>query len=153
MPSFLSRVRIEAPIEIVFDFATDLSQVQRWMPKVTAVERLDDGPLRPGSRFRETRKMGKRSASATIEVQAHERPSRHMARSRALGVECVYDFRFLPDGDTTTVELEGSARGRWLSKLLAPMFLKIIQKEDGDILERLKAAIEGNQADAAPARS
>lgn len=143
MPNFTSRVRIDAPLEAVFDYATDFETTSTWMPQITRIERLDEGPLRAGSRFRETRRIGKREATAVIEVTAHERPSLHRASSAALGVQCEYEFRFLPDGESTTVELTASAHGRWLGVLLAPMFLKMIQKEDGEMLERLKAAIEG----------
>ena len=143
MPNFTSRVRIDAPLETVFDFATDLEKARSWMPQITRIERLDQGPLRAGSRFRETRRIGKREATAVIQVSAHERPSVHRASSSALGVQCEYEFRFLPDGESTTVELIASAQGRWFGKLLAPMFLKMIQKEDGEMLERLKVAVEG----------
>ena len=148
MPSFTSRVRIDTPLEAVFDFATDLDMASSWMPQITRIERLDEGPLRPGSRFKETRRIGKREATALIEVSAHERPTLHRASSSALGVHCEYEFRFLPDGESTTVELTASANGRWLGLLIAPMVLKMIQKEDGEVLERLKAAVENQSVPA-----
>ena len=143
MPEFRREVTIERPRERVFALASDPTRAPEWMKDIVKIEMLTPGPLRNGSRFRETRRMGKREASADIEVSAHEAPSRHAARSKALGVECVYDFQFKDVGDgRTKVELRASAKGRGLSKLFAGMLLRCIEKGDGEILAHLKEVAE-----------
>jgi hypothetical protein len=41
---------IAQPPDVVFDFFVDFSQASRWRQYVRTMERLDDGPLRVGSR-------------------------------------------------------------------------------------------------------
>lgn len=143
MPSFHRDVVVERAPTTVFDYATDLDRASRWMPSIVRIERLDEGPLRPGSRFRETRAHKGKERTAVIEVTEHERPKVHAAQAKAIGVTALYRFRFTPEGARRTrVDLDATCEGRFLGKLFAGMLAKFMEKEDGDLLQRLKTAIE-----------
>ncbi|ADJ45120.1 hypothetical protein AMES_3295 [Amycolatopsis mediterranei S699] len=45
---------IKAPAAAVWELHTDVARWPAWQPAVTSAQRLDAGPLRPGSRFRWT---------------------------------------------------------------------------------------------------
>lgn len=48
---------IEAPKEVVYAGLLDLESAEGWMQGLVGIERLDEGPMREGSAWLETRKM------------------------------------------------------------------------------------------------
>ncbi len=146
MPAFERSAVINRPLEEVFAFVTNLEHAPRWLPDVTRIELLTPGPLRVGSRFKETRLMKGKEHSAVIEVSVHEPPHRHAASATMMGVTATYHYHFSPDGSGTRVHLVAEVAGRGLGKLLVPMVTGAMKKQDGDQLDRLKAAIEAQAA-------
>ncbi len=142
MPGFKLETHINRPPEEVFAFAANLENLPRWLPQIRQVEKLTDGPIRPGTVFRETRQFGRRTAQADIEIVVHEPPLRHSARGRFPGGEAVYHYTFTPDEGGTRVEMVADVRGGWGSVLLIPLLVRTMQQQDGDQLERLKMAME-----------
>jgi carbon monoxide dehydrogenase subunit G len=142
MAGFTRSIVIARPVERVFDFATDLANVSVLLPGVTKVEMLTDGGMRPGARFRETRGVRGKERSAVIEVAEHQRPDVHTARSAMLGMSASYRFRFSPDEGGTRVDMEAEVRGNLLWKLFLGALSRMMEKEDGEYLARLKEAME-----------
>lgn len=70
MAGFKHSVIINKSIEEVFDFATSLDNASKFLPGVTTVELLTEDGLKPGAKFKETRK----GRSVVIEVVEHKRP-------------------------------------------------------------------------------
>lgn len=142
MPGFRTSEFIQRPREQVFDFATDPRNAPKWLTGVQKIELLTDGPIRAGTRFRETRVINKREAAAEIEVVEHERPRVHAAGAKFPGGSAVYRYEFHAEGSGTRVELVAEVRGKGLGWLMAPLMATVMKKMDGDQLQRLKAAIE-----------
>ena len=147
MAGFKRSILIARPVEEVFDFATDLGNAKVLLPNITKVELLTEGGLKPGAKFRETRVMNGKERSAVIEVVEHQRPTVHAAKAGMLGMEAMYRFRFFPDGTGTRVEMEAEVTGNFLWWLFLGLMSRAMEKEDGQYLDRLKAALE------TPARS
>jgi uncharacterized protein YndB with AHSA1/START domain len=51
---YSSETTITAPLSTIWQLQTDVEDWTRWQSAVSTVDRLDDGPLRAGSRFRWT---------------------------------------------------------------------------------------------------
>ncbi len=49
---FMATIDIAAPAQLVYEVYTDVERWPEWAARVTSVERLDQGPLRVGSRAR-----------------------------------------------------------------------------------------------------
>ena len=58
MAGFLSSQRIERPPEDVFAFMTNLENATEYSPGITSIEKITEGPMGEGTRFREIRKKG-----------------------------------------------------------------------------------------------
>ncbi|MFN0245207.1 MAG: SRPBCC family protein [Planctomycetota bacterium] len=152
MPSFRVTETIERPADVVFHFLEDTRNVPLWLNGVVRIEPLDDGPMRAGWRFKETRRMGKREVSAVIEVRVHEGPGpgkcppyRHTAGASMMGVDAIFAFTFdALDARRTKAEAVGEVRPtNVFGRLFAGMVVRMMQKQDGDMLARMKRAVEG----------
>jgi carbon monoxide dehydrogenase subunit G len=140
---------IAAPPEAVFADVVDPEAMTRWMPAVVSVEPLTEGPLRVGSRFRETRTMFGKAASEVFEVTHLEAPSRldlYVDGRLGSSKKGEYWFRhdFERDGQGTRLRLHGKIETsgfmmRMLGSLMRGMFKKAIAKD----LRALKAHVEG----------
>jgi carbon monoxide dehydrogenase subunit G len=142
---FQRSIIIERPIEQVFDFATDINNASLFLPNVTKIEMLTEGGARPGARFRETRLMKGREHSAIIEVIEHERPRVHAASSAKMGMKATYTFRFTPEGAGTRVDMDASVTGNILWWLFLGAMARVMEKEDGEYLTRLRDALLGQR--------
>ncbi len=54
-------IHLNRPVEQVFAFLADTGKVSTWQSSLIKTEPLTEGPLRSGSRFREVRRLGKKS--------------------------------------------------------------------------------------------
>lgn len=148
--SFESETDIErAPAE-VFALATDIRRAHEWMHAVVSLEPVDEGPVRKGWRFKETRTFKGKPMTAVIEVTEHRGPEEgappyvHAARSAMMGVEGVYTMTFSePAPGRTHVALRAEVRAtNFLAKPLVGIAAKAMKEQDGGMLEQLKAFCE-----------
>lgn len=121
-------VPIAAPPGQVFDRYVDVARWPEWLETMTSVERLDDGPLRVGSR---TRIKQPKLPVAVWEVSALE-PGRSwtwVARGPGLVSTASHVVAPAGDGSTVTASLDqggplGAVVGR-LTKGLTERYLRI----------------------------
>jgi carbon monoxide dehydrogenase subunit G len=141
MAGFQRSVFINRPVEEVFDFATNTANASVLLPGVIKLEMLPPGEMKPGSKFRETRRIGGKERTADIEIVEHQRPEVHAASSAMLGMRATYRFRFSPEEAGTRVNMEAVVQGNLLWKLFLGMISRAMEKEDGEYLTRLKEAM------------
>lgn len=147
--------RIEAPPQRVWDVLVDVDAWQEWLPNLVRIERLTEGPLEPGSRWREVRKMFGREASEVFEVTAVE-PGRRLDTfvDGAQGSSGRGEYRFVhrlePDGPAATrLVLSGSVGGtNRLLELLGRLFAGAMKKAIARDLDALASRAEGPTASA-----
>lgn len=151
MAVFTRSVTIDRPADKVFTFIEDPANVPKWLEGVVSIEPLTEGPMRAGWRFKETRMIGKRESSAVIEVREHEGPRqgkqppyRHRAGATIMGVDAVYDFTFHSlDGVRTRVDVVAEVKAtNMLGKLFVGIAAKGMEKQDSEMLDRLKRSLE-----------
>ncbi|HYE02250.1 MAG TPA: SRPBCC family protein [Phycisphaerales bacterium] len=143
MAGFARSQRIGGRPEDVFTFLTSPENIPSYMPDVVRVEGTSPGPPRVGASYRETRRLGKRTASATITVSACD-PPRHYAVTADDGCfRATYDFRLRPEEGRTVVDLAAEVGAAWVFlRPLVPMMLRMMRRADADLLDRLKRAFE-----------
>lgn len=134
---------ISRPAKEVFDFITSSDNASKVVRSVTSMVKLTEGPVRVGTRYRETRMMNDKEQHAELEVIAYEPNQKYAMKNVTEGIETVYRYTFHPEADGTRLDLLCEVRAGGLKKLMLPMVVSILKKEDGDHLQRLKKALEG----------
>jgi hypothetical protein len=69
-------ILIERPVEEVFDFVADQRNEPAYNPRMLQSEKITEGPIGVGTRFRATARSGGRAAEMLIEVTEFDRPRR-----------------------------------------------------------------------------
>ena len=137
---------ISRPPEHVFDFFADFSKAPCWRQYVKTMERLDDGPLRAGSRVHVTMELVGEPYVFDMEVLECERPSRWRHRSNETDFFGFVEYRFDPEQSgtrvTMTIEAKPANLYGWLG---LPLMLlgRRRGKPYADQLAQLKRAVEG----------
>ena len=126
----------------VFDFITSSDNAPKVVQSVKSMVKLTEGPVRVGTRYRETRLMNGREQHAELEVVAYEPNQKYAMKNVTEGIETVYQYTFHPEANGTRVDLVCEVRAGGLKKFMLPMVASILKKEDGDHLQRLKKALE-----------
>jgi carbon monoxide dehydrogenase subunit G len=143
MNGFEMTEHISRSPEDVFAVLSDPTRATAFLDNIRESRQLTDGPIAVGTKFRETRVVNGREATADLVVSDYE-PNTHVGIStEAEGISVAYHYRLVPeDGGTRltwTCELEASR----LRKMMLPMVAAIMKKEDGNHLKLLKSYLEG----------
>jgi hypothetical protein len=145
MPDIQDSVVIHKPVEEVFSYASNLDNSKEIMENVVEIERLTEGPLQVGSKFKETREIRGRKASSIIEFTEFLPNERYAVKSETNGLKVVYhyDFKRTVEGGTKVVFQGDIHTSGFMMKLTKPIIRKILKKEDGGHLNQLKRLLEG----------
>lgn len=142
-------VTINANPETVFAVVSDVKNGSKYIEGCEEIEMLTNGPMRVGSKWRETRRMNNRASVEHWEMKAFESPNFFSAYCDSQGYDVNWTMRVTSEGTGTRLTLEMSTKPRtFFGKLLTPIELlmsgtcrKIVQKD----LEDTKRFIEGHR--------
>lgn len=142
-PAFTDKITINRPISEVFEFITDFSNGPKMNEDIINVEKLTEGPVRIGSKFKETRVIRGRNAEAAIEVVKYNPSEEFSAQSVSNGLIVTYHYQMseVTDGTTVSFQCEVKTSGIIMA-LTKPFLIKILKQEDGDHLKDIKRVIE-----------
>jgi len=120
MPLLHERVETRLPIDAAFTFLADFGNAPTWDPGTVSSTRLDDGPLRVGSRFALGVRMGNAIRPMTYEIVTLEPARQVVLRGTGSGVSATDTMRFerMPDG--TRIEYTADIRLLGWRRLLEP---------------------------------
>ena len=116
------------PVGTAFDFVADFANAQRWDPGVARSRRLDDGPIRIGSRFALEVRMGGRIAPMTYQVAALEPPRRVLLVGTGSGVDAVDEIVFEPAGSGTHIRYTADIRLGGVLRLAQPFLARVFAR-------------------------
>ncbi len=113
---------IDAPPDVVFAAFADIPNAPSRIKGITRVEMLTPGPVGQGTKFKETRTMFKRESTETLEFTAFEPPHRYEIGAYSCGVDICFEFRFVPEGTGTRVEVTMAGVAKtFFAKLMSPL--------------------------------
>jgi uncharacterized protein YndB with AHSA1/START domain len=138
---------IAAPVERVFQLFTDFERGSAHVSDIKRIEMLTEGPVRRGTRWRETRETMGVSDSAEMEITSFERNRTYTITHHKAGVQIATTFWFEPAVGGTNVSIEFELESGGLPPgLLAPLGWalerKVTQVLSHDLAD-LKHAVEG----------
>lgn len=128
----------------------DLNSTKNWMQGLVKIERLDEGPLKVGSEWRETRKMFGKEATELFEVVELKEPEKIVLRcdgtkgTTGKG-EFVFTYILTSKNNHTEIKLDGEINGltgiaKFFGKMIAGTFKKACAKD----LDSLKSYLENS---------
>lgn len=137
---------IAASSAVVFQAVSDVSNFAKAVPAIRRIEFLSEVRNGVGTRFRETRVMGKRNAVAEMEVVDYAEGERICLRSDEGGAVWDSTFTVAPVGnDRTRLDLVMTARPyRLLAKLFVPVARGMVAKAVASDMDALKAYCESS---------
>ncbi len=126
----LSRT-IDAPVHMVFSTVADISNFSKAVPHIVNVEFLSEVRAGIGARFRETRVIGGRKATADLRITefvANERVGFVSDQGGAVW-ETVFTVSPVADGQATRLDMVMVATPhRLLARLMVPLMKKVVAK-------------------------
>lgn len=139
---------MDVPKEKVYAGLLDLDAAKNWMQGLVRIERLDEGPMRVGSEWKETRKMFGHEATEHFEVVELREAEKIVLRcdgtkgTTGKG-EFVYTYLITDSGDHVKVTLFGEIKGltgltKFFGRMMAGTFKKACAKD----LDALKSYLE-----------
>ncbi|MEL6906432.1 MAG: SRPBCC family protein [Planctomycetota bacterium] len=131
---------IDAPPEVVFAAVADIEHLPDVSEDVVGIEFLTEQRFGVGTRFRETRRMGKRTMDTDLEVTEYDPPHRVRMVTDSHGTVWDTVFRITETAGGAHLEIDMDARPhallpRIMNPLMKPMFRRGMQKHIDTLAE------------------
>jgi uncharacterized protein YndB with AHSA1/START domain len=141
---FATEVDIDRPPEDVFALLTDIDRLPEWQS--SAASASAEGPLGPGTRIRETRRLMGREFHVVHEVTAYDPPHRFDFESVEGPMPLTIRHTLEPSGGGTHVEVVVEAQPKGMLRFAAAGIAKTGEAELRRDFERLKELLEARGA-------
>jgi carbon monoxide dehydrogenase subunit G len=137
---------IAAPPEQVFQALTDFERAAETIQGITQIEMLSDGPVGPGTRFRQTRMMFGKEATEEMHVSAWEESKSYTLAAESCGARYASHFLVepVPGGSQVTMTMEVTPL-TFFAKLMSPlgkwmhgMVKKCVEQDMDDVRRNLE---------------
>lgn len=143
------QIETSLPLEETFAFVGDFANAMHWDPGVSTSERIGEGPVAVGARYRLGIRRGGKVSPMEYQVTVYEPGHRVVLTGSGSGVAAVDDIRFASTEKGTRIDYTADIRLTGLLRLAAPFaggtLRKIVQDgRDGmqRTLDRMAAARE-----------
>lgn len=130
------------PLDDAFAFVADFANAQHWDPGVASSERLDDGPLGVGSRYRLGIRMRGRVVPMEYRITTFEPSRRVVLQGEGSNVSAVDDIRFEATPAGTRIEYTADIRlGGWM-RLIEPLAGGAFRRIATDAVNGMQVALD-----------
>jgi uncharacterized membrane protein len=136
-------ILIKRPVEQVFDYVADQRNEPIYNPRMLRSEKITDGPIGIGTRFRATTQSGWREIEMLIEVTEYQRPRRFGSRTTMSSADVDGGLTFEPVNGATRMSWSWDVRPRGSLRILAPLVARLGRRQEQTIWTALKDQLEG----------
>ncbi|MGY1704784.1 SRPBCC family protein [Geodermatophilus sp. SYSU D00697] len=147
-PRVVGEIVIDRPVDVVFDLVADQRNEPRYNPAVRDVEKLTDGPLGVGTRFRAVHETGRGPVETEAEVTAFDRPHRIASTTRTPVGEISGAVTFEGAGSATRMRWDWDVHLRGPARVLSPVVGLAGRREERACWEGLERLLETSGAPA-----
>jgi carbon monoxide dehydrogenase subunit G len=117
----------------VFDYLADVCNEAKWNPWAISVEKVSEGPIGKGARFRG---RYKRIGTAEQWLSDYIPAKRLVYKSHSMDGSMTFDME--PEADGTKIRLVAEAHPQGLMKLMAPLMTPMMRGHIHDLSDGLK---------------
>jgi hypothetical protein len=86
--------------------------------------------------------MNGKEQQAEWEIVEFEPTRKYAVQNVTEGIKTVYRYNIQPERDGTRIDLVCEVNAKGIKKLMLPLVVSILKKEDGDHLQRVKKILE-----------
>lgn len=144
MKSIEHQIRINWPVEALFNYVSDLSNNPCWQRQVVHAEWVSTERNTSGARFVETRKILGREQAATCELNEFEQFRKRSLSVMAGPLKTNLVMEFEPQGEQTVMKLTISCQPRGMYRHAEELLLRQALREGYENLHRLKFLLENS---------
>jgi hypothetical protein len=138
MPVIENSVLISRPVKVAFDYLSDHGHELEWNPKCQRMERLTDGPVGVGTRWRA---KWRSSPEVELEILQYDPPQSWTVHNGG-PIEVTLTGRLETTAEGTLFRATfGPVPHGWF-RLVFPLFLILIRREERANMQLLRAAVE-----------
>ena len=138
MPVIRNSVVLRCSQEVAFDFLSDHRAELEWNPKCQSMEKLTEGPVGVGTRYRA---KWKGSPFVELETMAFDRPrSWTMHNGGPIEVTFTCCLESVPEGTRLDASFEPTPHG-WF-QLIFPLFLVMLRRDEKANMRHLRDAVD-----------
>ncbi len=138
MTTITNTALIQRKPEEVFDYCVDMRNELEWNPSAQSMEKMTDGPLGVGTRFRA---KWKQSQLIDVECTAFDRP-KGWTYVNGGPVVITVTIRLTPTDYGTELHTSFDAVPRGWFRLAFPIFVQVMKREERANMTRIKDALE-----------
>jgi uncharacterized protein YndB with AHSA1/START domain len=138
---FQTSVRIDSPVEEVFEYVANPRNFPNWNSAVQAVS-VRSGEVEPGSTYLMERDLPGGRAQNELEIVDREPPTAFTIRTTSGPTPFVYRYRFKPDRGATLVHLAASVELSGIAGALGPLASRVVKRGVDANFATLKQILE-----------
>ncbi|MEU0884461.1 SRPBCC family protein [Lentzea sp. NPDC005914] len=131
-------VLIRRSPEEVFNYLSDLRAELEWNPKCEVMEKITEGPVGLGTKYRA---KWKSSPYVEVEIVRYDRPRSWTAHNGG-PIEVTFTCRLEPVAEGTLLHAEFTPRPHGWFRLIFPIFLLVVRREEKANMTHLRDALE-----------
>lgn len=146
MTRLIEQIQTPLPREAAFDFVADFANAMHWDPGVATSERIDEGPVGIGARYRLGVRLGGRVAPMEYRITEFVRPERVVLVGEGSGVAAVDDIRFAEAGAGTRIDYTADIRLEGLMRLVQPFLGRAFKALGRNALAGMQRTLDARQA-------
>lgn len=139
-------IAIDRAVEDVFDYVADERNEPTYNAQMRRVEKLSEGPVGVGTRYRAEVASGGRPVSMVIEFTEYERPRRLASMTTMSSMDIAYTLTFEPVREGTRMRWWGEIEPHGMLKLMGPLVAWMGRRQELRIWTSLKGLLEGKVA-------
>ena len=145
MAQIETSIRIRCSQEKVFAFVTDIRNDTKWWKTVIHTEKITEGAVGVGTRFRQTAKVMLFTVHNDFEIVEYDPP--HHMRAVNRSPELAYDviYRFTATETDTTYTMIAQLEAKGVLRFLLPITLRVLKGQSQRFLSGLKTYLETHE--------